>query len=87
MARHCSICAKLLRKHASAANLNSNFTIIDTDVKSDLLKIFVNENIDIKQLSPRFILAIIDRWKNKGFYPNEVIINKKDLLKNNSSTL
>ena len=26
-----SICAKLLRKHASAANLNSNFTITDTD--------------------------------------------------------
>mgnify|MGYP003310284717 CR=1 FL=1 len=24
-----SICAKLLRKHASAANLNSNFTIIE----------------------------------------------------------
>ena len=24
-----SICAKLLRKHASAVNLNSNFTIID----------------------------------------------------------
>ncbi len=30
-------------------------------------------------MSPRFILAIIDRWKNKGFYPNEVVINKKDL--------
>ena len=26
-----SICAKLLRKHAPAVNLNSNFTIIDTD--------------------------------------------------------
>ena len=26
-----SICAKILRKHATAANLNSNFTIIDTD--------------------------------------------------------
>jgi DNA helicase-2/ATP-dependent DNA helicase PcrA len=26
-----SICAKLLRKHAAAVNLNSNFTIIDTD--------------------------------------------------------
>ena len=37
------------------------------------------ENIDIKQLSPRFILAIIDRWKKKGFYPSEVIINKKDI--------
>ena len=75
-----SICAKLLRKHASAANLNSNFTIADTDDQIRLIKnICKAENIDIKQLSPRFILAIIDRWKNKGFYPNEVIINKKDL--------
>ena len=68
-----SICAKLLRKHASAANLNSNFTIVDTDDQIRLIKnICKAENIDIKQLSPRFILAIIDRWKNKGFYPNEV---------------
>ncbi len=75
-----SICAKLLRKHASAANLNSNFTIIDTDDQIRLVKnICKAENIDIKQLSPRFILAIIDRWKNKGFYPNEVVLNKKDI--------
>ena len=75
-----SICAKLLRKHASAANLNSNFTIIDTDDQIRLIKnICKAENIDIKQLAPRFILAIIDRWKNKGYYPSEVIINKKDI--------
>ena len=75
-----SICAKLLRKHASAANLNSNFTIIDTDDQIRLIKnICKAENVDIKQLSPRFILAIIDRWKNKGCYPSEVIINKKDI--------
>ena len=75
-----SICAKLLRKHASAANLNSNFTIIDTDDQIRLIKnICKGENIDIKQLSPRFILAIIDRWKNKGFYPSEVVINHKDI--------
>ncbi len=75
-----SICAKLLRKHASAANLNSNFTIVDTDDQIRLIKnICKAENVDIKQLSPRFILTIIDRWKNKGFYPNEVIINKKDI--------
>ncbi|WP_440927339.1 ATP-dependent helicase [Candidatus Pelagibacter sp.] len=75
-----SICAKLLRKHASAVNLNSNFTIVDTDDQIRLIKnICKAENIDIKQLSPRFILAVIDRWKNKGFYPNEVVINKKDL--------
>ena len=75
-----SICAKLLRKHASAANLKSNFTIVDTDDQLRLIKnICKAENIDIKQLSPKFILAIIDRWKNKGYYPSEVIINKKDI--------
>ena len=75
-----SICAKLLRKHASAANLNSNFTIIDTDDQIRLVKnICKAENIDVKQLAPRYILAIIDRWKNKGFYPSEVVINQKDI--------
>ena len=75
-----SICAKLLRKHASAANLNSNFTIIDTDDQIRLVKnICKAENIDVKQLAPKYILAIIDRWKNKGFYPNEVVINQKDI--------
>ena len=79
-----SICAKLLRKHASAANLNSNFTIIDTDDQIRLVKnICKAENIDVKQLAPRYILAIIDRWKNKGFYPNEVIINQKDIYEKN----
>ena len=75
-----SICAKLLRKHASAVGLNSNFTIIDTEDQIKLIKnICKAENIDIKQLSPKFILAIIDRWKNKGYYPTEVIISKKDI--------
>ena len=75
-----SVCAKLLRKHATAVNLNSNFTIIDSDDQIRLIKnICKAENIDIKQLAPRYILAIIDRWKNKGFYPNEVIISKKDI--------
>ena len=75
-----SICAKLLRKHSSAVNLNSNFTIIDTDDQIRLVKnICKAENIDVKQLAPRYVLSIIDRWKNKGFYPNEVIINHKDI--------
>ena len=76
-----SICAKLLRKHAPAAGLTSNFTIIDTDDQVRLIKnICKAENIDIKQLAPKFILSIIDRWKNKGFYPGEVIINKNDIF-------
>jgi len=79
-----SICAKILRKHATGAKLNSNFTIIDTDDQTRLIKnICKSENIDIKQLTPRFILAIIDRWKNKGYYPSEVIINNKDIYEKN----
>ena len=76
-----SICAKLLRKHAPAAGLTSNFTIIDADDQVRLIKnICKAENIDIKQLAPKFILSIIDRWKNKGFYPDEVVINKNDIF-------
>ena len=75
-----SICAKLLRKHAPAAGLTSNFTIIDTDDQVRLIKnICKAEDVDIKQLAPKYILSIIDRWKNKGFYPSEVIINKNDI--------
>ena len=76
-----SICAKFLRKHASAVNLNSNFTIIDTDDQIRLIKnICKAENIDVKKVSPRYILAIIDKWKNKGYYPADVIIDKKDVF-------
>ncbi len=79
-----SICAKILRKHASAVSLQSNFTIIDTDDQIRLIKnICKAENVDVKKLAPRYILAIIDRWKNKGFYPEEVIINSKDIYEKN----
>ena len=79
-----SICAKLLRKHAPAVNLKSNFTIIDTDDQIRLIKnICKAENIDVKQLSPRYIIAIIDKWKNKGLYPNEVKIKNKDIYEKN----
>ncbi len=79
-----SISAKILRKHAKAANLNYNFTIIDQD---DQIKIIKNiskaENIDVKKISPNYILSIIDRWKNKGWYPKDVVLSKKEILEKN----
>ena len=76
-----SISAKLLRKHAQAVNLHSNFSIIDQNDQVRLIKsICKAENIDIKKISPKYILSVIDSWKNKGWYPDQVIIQKKDLL-------
>jgi DNA helicase-2/ATP-dependent DNA helicase PcrA len=75
-----SISAKILRKHATAVNLNSNFTIIDRNDQLRLIKnICKAENINIKKLSPQFVIVTIDKWKNKGLYPKNVIIKKKDI--------
>ena len=79
-----SISAKILRKHAEAVGLKSNFTIIDQDDQSRLIKnICKSENIDIKKISPKYILAVIDKWKNKGLYPEDVILKRKETLEKN----
>ena len=76
-----SISAKLLRKHARAVGLNYNFTILDTDDQIRLIKnICKSENIDVKKISPNYIISVIDKWKNKGWYPLDVEIKKSEFL-------
>jgi DNA helicase-2/ATP-dependent DNA helicase PcrA len=72
-----SVCAKLLRKHAEAVELNSHFTIIDQEDQLRLIKnICKAKNIDVKKISPQFILAFINQWKNKGLLPKNVVTKK-----------
>ena len=79
-----SICAKILRRHAKAVNLNQNFTIIDQDDQLRLIKSICNgENIDIKKISPNFIISLINKWKNQGWYPDEVILKKNESIEKN----
>ncbi len=76
-----STSVKFLRRHAEALDLKSNFTILDTDDQKKLLrKICKAENIDAKKISPSFIIAIIDKWKNKGQLPEDVNLKKSDNL-------
>tara|TARA_Y100000591_G_scaffold332294_1_gene369080 strand:- start:646 stop:2673 length:2028 start_codon:yes stop_codon:yes gene_type:complete len=76
-----SVCVKILRKHARAANLNYNFTILDQDDQKKLIKnICKSENIDTKKISPNFILNVIEKWKNKGWYPTDVTLKKSERL-------
>ena len=79
-----SICAKILRRHAKAVNLNQNFTIIDQDDQVRLVKSICNaENIDIKKISPNFIISLINKWKNFGWYPDDVVLKKTENLEKN----
>ena len=72
-----SVSAKILRRHAEAVGLNSRFTIIDQEDQLRLIKnICKAENIDVKKISPQFILSFINQWKNKGMLPEDVIIKK-----------
>ena len=79
-----SICAKILRRHAKAVNLSQNFSILDQDDQLRLIKSICNaENIDIKKISPNFILSLINKWKNFGWYPNDVVLKNGDNLEKN----
>jgi len=73
-----SVSAKILRTHAEAVGLNSRFTIIDQEDQLRLIKnICKAENIDIKKISPKFVLSLINQWKNKGLLPKDVVTKKE----------
>lgn len=72
-----SVSAKFLRRHAEAVGLNSRFTIIDQEDQLRLIKnICKAENIDVKKISPQFILSFINQWKNKGLLPKDVVTKR-----------
>ncbi len=68
-----AIGAKLLRRHAELAGLQSNFTIIDTDDQLRLLKQLIQaEGLDDKRWPARQLAGCIDRWKNRGLNPQDL---------------
>ncbi|MBO9603164.1 MAG: UvrD-helicase domain-containing protein [Novosphingobium sp.] len=68
-----SICAKMLRRHAELAGLQSNYTIIDTDDQLRLLKqLIIENNLDEKRWPARQLAGLIDRWKNRGLNPADL---------------
>ncbi|PLK24298.1 ATP-dependent helicase [Novosphingobium sp. TH158] len=68
-----AIAAKMLRRHAELAGLQSNYTIIDTDDQLRLLKQLIQaEGLDEKRWPARQLAACIDRWKNRGLNPDDL---------------
>ncbi|HLB81035.1 MAG TPA: UvrD-helicase domain-containing protein [Dongiaceae bacterium] len=68
-----ALAARLLRRHAEAVGLKPNFTILDTDDQVRLLKQLLQAaNIDNKKWPARALLAVIERWKDRGLTPDKV---------------
>ena len=68
-----SVAAQILRRHAELVGLKSNYTILDTDDQEHLLKqILAAENVDSKRWPAKMLGGLIDRWKNRGWRPDQL---------------
>jgi len=65
--------ARILRAHAEAVGLKSNFTIIDTDDQIRLVKQLLTDfEVDDKRWPARTVAGILQRWKDRGLTPDKV---------------
>jgi DNA helicase II / ATP-dependent DNA helicase PcrA len=68
-----AIGAKMLRRHAELAGLQSNFTILDTDDQLRVMKqLIIAADLDEKRFTARALGGLIDQWKNKGLVPADI---------------
>lgn len=76
-----SIAAKVLRRHAEYVGLSNDFTIIDTDDQLRLAKqILLDNGLDIKKDTPKNMLSLIGRFKDKAWDPDDVPNNQVTLF-------
>ena len=62
-----AIGVRVLRRHAELIGLKSNFTILDTDDQTRLIKQLLQaEGIDDKKWPARILSGIIQRWKDRA---------------------
>ncbi|NNM75375.1 UvrD-helicase domain-containing protein [Sphingomonas sp. ID1715] len=78
-----SIAAKMLRRHAELVGLQSNFTILDTDDQLRLLKqLIAASDLDEKRWPARSLAGLIDKWKNRGWTPQDIDAGESELFAN-----
>lgn len=68
-----SLGARILRRHAEAIGLKSNFIILDDDDQLRLIKNIMDDlGLDRKKIPERLVAATIDQWKNRALTPSEL---------------
>ena len=64
---------RILRRHAELAGLRPSFSILDVDDQVRLLKqVLADANVDAKRWPARQLSGIVQRWKDKGWRPDQV---------------
>jgi len=67
-----AMAARILRRHAELVGLKSDFTILDSDDQTRLLKQLLRAaDIDEKRWPARNLSIIIQRWKDRGLAPEK----------------
>jgi DNA helicase II / ATP-dependent DNA helicase PcrA len=68
-----SLAARLLRRHAELVGLKPSFTILDTDDQLRLIKQVIEAaDLDPRRWTPRALLSIVERLKDRGLPPEKV---------------
>jgi len=68
-----ALAARILRKHAEVVGLKDNFTILDADDQLRLVKQLMDgRGIDDQRWPAKAILALIQKWKDRGEEPDRV---------------
>ncbi len=68
-----ALAARMLRRHADQLGLSSNFTILDADDQTRLLKqVMEASRIDTKRWPVNGLMGVIQRWKDRGLSPEAV---------------
>ena len=68
-----AIGARMLRHHAEVVGLKPSFTILDTDDQLRLVKqVAAAADIDERRWPARVLLGILQRWKDRGWRPDQV---------------
>ena len=83
-----SIGAQILRTYPEKIGLKNDFIILDTDDQIRLLKQLIrDENIDDEKWSPKGLLNLIDKWKNKGILPENISRDDGDYFANGKGAI
>ena len=68
-----ALAARMLRRHADLVGLRPDFTILDADDQTRLLKQLLEaKDLDAKRWPARMLGGVISRWKDRGLTPEKV---------------